>query len=77
MRFGRCVEISAVCTDPAFRGRGFAAALTMRLAKRIQDQGLLPILHVFASNARAIALYERLGFATRRGFFITVLTLPG
>lgn len=74
MRFGRYVEISAVCTDPAFRGRGLATVLMLRLARRIQDQGMVPILHVFQSNAAAIALYERLGFAIRRSFVITVLS---
>ncbi len=73
MRFDHFVEISAVCTDPAFRGRGFATLLMLRLARRIQDQGMVPILHVFESNASAIALYERMGFVKRRAFFITVM----
>jgi predicted GNAT family acetyltransferase len=73
MRFGHFVEISAVCTDPAFRGRGLATLLTVRLARHIQDQGMVPILHVFESNTAAIALYERIGFAKRRAFFITVM----
>jgi predicted GNAT family acetyltransferase len=73
MRFGRFVEISAVCTDPAFRGRGLATLLMIRLARRIQDQGMVPILHVFESNTAAIALYERIGFAKRHAFFITVM----
>jgi len=73
MRFGRFVEISAVCTDPLFRGRGLATLLMSHLARRIQAQGSLPFLHVFESNASAIALYERMGFARRRTFVVTVL----
>jgi GNAT superfamily N-acetyltransferase len=73
MRFGRFVEISAVCVDPAHRGKGYAAGLMTRLAQRIQAQALTPILHVFADNAGAIALYEKLGFTKRRTLQITVL----
>jgi predicted GNAT family acetyltransferase len=73
MRFGRFVEISAVCVDPDHRGKGYAAALMMRLAEQLQEQALTPILHVFADNANAIALYEKLGFAKRRTLHMTVL----
>jgi predicted GNAT family acetyltransferase len=73
MRFERFVEISAVCVDHGLRGRGFAALLVTRLAQRLQKQGLTPFLHVFASNASAIALYEKLGFLERRTLHVTVL----
>jgi predicted GNAT family acetyltransferase len=73
MRFGRFVEISAVCVDPDHRGKGYAAVLVTRLAQRLQAQALTPILHVFADNASAIALYEKLGFAKRRMFHLTIL----
>jgi ribosomal protein S18 acetylase RimI-like enzyme len=74
MRFGRFVEISAVCVDPDHRGKGYAAVLTMRLAQRLQAQALTPVLHVFPDNAGAIALYERLGFVQRRTLHLTVLS---
>ena len=74
MRFDRFVEISAVCVDPDHRGKGFAALLVTRLAERLQAQGVTPFLHVFASNASAIALYEKLGFVARRTLHMTVLT---
>jgi predicted GNAT family acetyltransferase len=73
MRFGRFVEISAVCVDPDHRGKGYAAVLMTRLAQQLQVQALTPILHVFADNASAIALYEKLGFAKRRTLHMTVL----
>ncbi|HYC28239.1 MAG TPA: GNAT family N-acetyltransferase [Chitinophagaceae bacterium] len=55
-------EVSAVCTHPDFLGRGFAAALLHHQISLILQQGKTPFLHVRADNARAIALYERLGF---------------
>jgi predicted GNAT family acetyltransferase len=73
MRFGRFVEISAVCVDPDHRGKGYAAVLMMRLAQWLQAQELTPILHVLADNTNAIALYERLGFTQRRTLNLTVL----
>jgi predicted GNAT family acetyltransferase len=73
MRFGRFVEISAVCVDPDHRGKGYAAALMTRLAQQLQARALTPILHVFADNTSAIALYEKLGFAKRRTLHMTIL----
>jgi ribosomal protein S18 acetylase RimI-like enzyme len=55
-------EVSAVCTDPDFRGRGLAARLTMAVAAAILERGDLPFLHVQDINVGAIRLYERLGF---------------
>ena len=55
-------EVSAVCTDPAFRGRGIGARLTLAVAAGILARGDLPFLHTAADNAGAIRLYERLGF---------------
>jgi predicted GNAT family acetyltransferase len=59
-------EISAVCTDPAQRGQGLAARLTLAVAAGIRDRGDVPFLHTGADNAPAIRLYEVLGFTLRR-----------
>ncbi|MDE2490693.1 MAG: GNAT family N-acetyltransferase [Elusimicrobia bacterium] len=66
-------EISAVCTHPDFLGRGYAGALMAEVGRRILARGERPFLHVLPGNARAIALYERLGFSRRRLFRYAIL----
>src|SRR5579862_223921 len=58
-------EISAVCTHPEHLGHGYAGFLMTVLAERIRGRDETPILHVRAENARAVQLYERLGFRRR------------
>jgi ribosomal protein S18 acetylase RimI-like enzyme len=59
---GNYTEISAVCTHPDHVGKGYAAALLEHELSFISRTGQIPFLHVREDNARAIALYERLGF---------------
>ncbi|MCL6739020.1 GNAT family N-acetyltransferase [Streptomyces neyagawaensis] len=59
-------EISAVCTDPAFRGEGLATRLIHAVAHGIRERGETPFLHTAATNTSAIRLYESLGFRLRR-----------
>ncbi|MEU2222956.1 GNAT family N-acetyltransferase [Streptomyces sp. NPDC018347] len=59
-------EISAVCTDPAFRGEGLAGRLVLAVAHGIRERGETPFLHTAARNTGAIRLYESLGFRLRR-----------
>lgn len=66
-------EISAVCTDPEFRGRGYASFLMQALAARIKAEGDVPFLHTYASNTHAIRLYEQLGFVLRSAMWVSVL----
>lgn len=60
--FDGFTEVSGVCTHPDFRGRGLASHLSLHAADQIRLRGDTPILHAFADNTAAIALYERLGF---------------
>ncbi|WP_328470436.1 GNAT family N-acetyltransferase [Actinoplanes sp. NBC_00393] len=62
LRMPGWTEVSAVCTDPEFRGQGLGARLTMAVAAGILTRGELPFLHVVSDNDSAIRLYERLGF---------------
>ena len=66
------VELSGVCTHPDHRGQGYAAALMTIVAARIQARGEMPILHTYAANGAANALYERLGYRTRRTLMLTM-----
>jgi len=59
------VEISAVCTHPEHLGKGYAKQLLLSQAKQIQNEGCVPYLHVREDNARAIQVYEALGFTIR------------
>ena len=73
MRLDGFTEISAVCVQPAYRGRGFAVDLVRSLASSIAGRSEIPFLHVFGSNHAAIALYRKLGFAFRRRMHLAVL----
>lgn len=66
IRLDGLTEVSAVCTDPAYTGRGYAQQLTTRVCLRNLEQGITPFLHTLTTNQRAIGVYERLGFRTRR-----------
>lgn len=60
------VEISAVCTHPDARRRGYAAALTAHLGRLILAGGRTPMLHVAQQNTGAQRVYAALGFVLRR-----------
>ena len=66
-------ELSAVCTWPDFRGQGLAGKLIRRVMAGFAAKGQVPFLHSYAGNAKAIALYETLGFTARREMVVTVL----
>ena len=55
-------EISTVCTHPAFRGRGLAAAIIWQLVREHRKEGVVSWLHVASANRRAQELYLRMGF---------------
>jgi ribosomal protein S18 acetylase RimI-like enzyme len=68
-------EISAVCTHPNFRGRGYGNALMSLVISGILNRGDTPFLHVKTDNP-AIALYEKLGFRTRAQLYLAVIQQP-
>jgi ribosomal protein S18 acetylase RimI-like enzyme len=69
-----CAEISAVCTHPEFRGRGYARALVTFLAAQILAAGRTPFLHVKSENG-AIVVYQKSGFRLRGAICLTVISL--
>lgn len=58
-------EISAICTHPDHRGKGYASRLTRHLICQIQLQGDIPFLHTESDNVQARRIYDSLGFRLR------------
>ena len=67
------MEVSAVCTHPDFRGRGYAKALMLHVMKIILNNSFTPFLHVLSNNTNAIELYQTIGFRTRKQIFVDVI----
>jgi ribosomal protein S18 acetylase RimI-like enzyme len=66
-------EISAVCTHPEFRGRGYARALVTLLAAQILAAGKTPFLHVKSENGAKL-VYQKIGFRLRAAISLTVIS---
>lgn len=66
-------ELSGVCTHPDFAGRGLGRLLSLYVARQIQEEGDQPFLHAYATNARAIALYESIGFEIRTMMHVSLV----
>lgn len=69
-------EVSAVCTDPAFTGRGYAQALVEEIARRQQERGCVPFLHVrigSPAERQASRVYEKVGFVPRKELGMSIL----
>jgi ribosomal protein S18 acetylase RimI-like enzyme len=69
-------EISAVCTDPAYRGQGLATALVRALVAGIRERGEQALLHAAAANTGAIRLYESMGFRLRAKPVFAAVRVP-
>ncbi|HPG12772.1 MAG TPA: GNAT family N-acetyltransferase [Chitinophagaceae bacterium] len=67
------MEVSAVCSHPDFRGKGYAKAVMLHVMKIIAENGFIPFLHVLTENAGAIKLYESIGYSTRKRFSIDMI----
>ncbi|MGA8090462.1 MAG: GNAT family N-acetyltransferase [Terracidiphilus sp.] len=72
MRVPGFVEVSAVCTHPDARGRGYAGIVMRKVMRDIADEGRTAFLHAFDDNP-AVRLYQRLGFTHRRNFHLAVI----
>jgi ribosomal protein S18 acetylase RimI-like enzyme len=70
------VEVSAVCTHPEFRGRGYAKALVAAVTRAIYADGKTPFLATFANNTSAIRVYEQVGYVARRILHLAVVKPP-
>ncbi|AMV48839.1 GNAT family N-acetyltransferase [Paraburkholderia caribensis] len=70
MRLDGYVEISAVCVDDDWRGKGLAGRLINILRREITERGETAFLHVLSHNTTAFRLYEKLGFELRREFVL-------
>jgi ribosomal protein S18 acetylase RimI-like enzyme len=66
-------EVSGVCVDPAVRGEGLGAVVTLAAAHGIQERGDRAMLHVRDGNQGAHRLYRRIGFEVRRRVTVAVL----
>jgi ribosomal protein S18 acetylase RimI-like enzyme len=69
-------EISAVCTDPAFRGSGLASQLVWAVVHGIRARGETPFLHLTIENERAHRIYSTLGFETRMLLDVIAVQAP-
>jgi ribosomal protein S18 acetylase RimI-like enzyme len=69
-------EISAVCTDDAWRGHGFASRLIRMLVTVIRARGDTAFLHAVATNSGAIRLYEAMGFQLRQATIFRAMETP-
>lgn len=63
-------EVSGVCTHPEHTGKGLATQLILHKLREHRARGYGSFLHAAASNARAIAIYQRMGFVHTRQFLL-------
>jgi ribosomal protein S18 acetylase RimI-like enzyme len=73
LRLPGFTEISAVCTHPQYRGRGYGNVLLTALIARITRRGETPFLHVRTENVTAVGLYEKLGFKVRAQLHLAII----
>lgn len=59
-------EVSAVVTHPDYTGRSYARQLMSHIHQKHRSEGIVSFLHTGSANARAIKIYESLGYHKRR-----------
>jgi GNAT superfamily N-acetyltransferase len=67
------VEVSAVCTHPDARGRGYARMVIAKVMEEIRQRNKISFLHSLADNESALRVYSGLGFRQRRTFELAVV----
>ncbi len=73
----KCGYISEVAVDPAFEGQGVGSLLLAKAEEWCAAKGYrLLTLYVFAANARAQRLYERLGFRPEVTKYVKQVVVP-
>jgi len=55
-------RLNLIYTAPEYRGQGYGKEIVLSLAKKVQDEGLLPVLYARVANKAAMATYQSLGF---------------
>jgi ribosomal protein S18 acetylase RimI-like enzyme len=75
-RLEHACELSGICTDPDYVGRGYAAAMIRELTASILARGHAPFLHLSAANTRARLLYRALGFVERKELPMIAINAP-
>ena len=71
---GNLREISGVCTDPQYQGRGLARKLMYRLIHDQLARQEVPFLHVMHDNHGAHQLYARMGFSRQLESVVRVVS---
>lgn len=67
------VEVSAVCTHPDARGKGYARTLMLAVMDEIRRENCTPYLHAWADNHSAIRVYRDLGYTHRHTLYVAAL----
>jgi GNAT superfamily N-acetyltransferase len=74
-RLEHACELSGICTDAAYVGRGYAGAIIRRLVESMRASDIIPFLHLSSENTRARSLYRSLGFVERAE--LAMITVDG
>ena len=59
---GKYARLTAVCTERAARGNGYAKMLLGELSKHLLAEGLTPVLYARSENPSSNRCYQNLGF---------------
>jgi len=70
-------EISGVAVHPDAQGRGLGRLLSLHMTRLVLARGEVPYLHAYTTNARAIGLYEGIGFAARTELNVVMVEREG